>query len=246
MNTFRKLLIIVGVLLVVLVAAMLIVTTSRTREAEPGVAQFLKTSDTVSVDESRWLTFSPVGQSPKVGFIFYPGASVEAAAYAPTLSRIAEKGFLVVGVPMPLNMAIFGANRASKVIASHPEIETWVIGGHSLGGVMASQFIDQHPGEVDGLALWASYPAESRPLNESDIQVVSIYGTLDGLASVREVEESIPLLPEDAIFIPIAGGNHAQFGYYGPQRGDMSAMISRESQQELLVETMAAFLDGFD
>ena len=36
----------------------------------------------------------------------------------------------------------------------------------------------------------------------------------------QEVLGAAPLLPPGTRFIPIEGGNHAQFGWYGDQNGD--------------------------
>jgi len=93
---------------------------------------------------------------------------------------------------------------------------------------------------VKGLLLWASYPAASDDLSDLDLAVISIYGTLDGLASEEEVVDSRDLLPADTRWVAVEGGNHAQFAWYGPQSGDNPATISRDDQQELVV---AATLD---
>ena len=42
--------------------------------------------------------------------------------------------------------------------------------------------------------------------------------------------------------VEIQGGNHAQFGNYGPQKGDLPATISAEKQQEQTVEAIGVFL----
>ncbi|MBN2044059.1 MAG: alpha/beta hydrolase [Anaerolineales bacterium] len=246
MKLIKKIFLISAIAAIMLTGAMLAWSVSSIRHAETETEEFLQSSTTVLVEDTQWLSFHPQNQSPKVGFIFYPGGNVDYRAYAPTLYRIAEAGFLVVDVAMPLNLAVLGASKASKVINTYPEIENWVIGGHSLGGSMASRFVDLNPGSVDGLALWASYPAESNSLADAAVEVLSIYATLDGLATVAKIERAIPLLPEDTHYFPIQGGNHAQFGFYGTQEADMAAMISRESQQDQIVEVMVAFLEGFE
>ena len=42
--------------------------------------------------------------------------------------------------------------------------------------------------------------------------------------------------------VEIQGGNHAQFGNYGPQKGDAPATISAEEQQARTVEAVAEFI----
>ena len=160
------------------------------------------------------------------------------ASYAPIARALAEEGYLTFIVPMPLNLAVFDPGAAAEVIAAYPEITTWVVGGHSLGGAMAANFARKNPGLLDGLFLWAAYPAESDDLSGQDLQVVSIYGTLDGLMTSVEVEASRALLPVNTIWAPIEGGNHAQFGWYGDQPGDNPATISREEQQAKTIQAM--------
>jgi pimeloyl-ACP methyl ester carboxylesterase len=128
-------------------------------------------------DDGR-LTYTPItGAAPDIGLVFYPGALVPPAAYAPAALALAEAGFLVVVVPMPFNLAVFDIDAAAAVIRDHPKIETWAIAGHSLGGAMAAQFIDSHPGTMAGLALWAAYSAAD--LADDRVRVVNSYGTLD-------------------------------------------------------------------
>jgi hypothetical protein len=203
----------------------------------------LQTDETVGVDSSRWIVFTPTESEPTTGLIFYPGGRVQADAYAPIGRALAEDGYLVVIVPMPLNLAIFGINRANEVMEAYSEIEHWAIAGHSLGGAMAANYVKANPQAVDGLILLASYPQASDTLAEfEDLVVASFYGTRDGLLSVEQVENSRQYLPPDSQLIPIEGGNHAQFGWYGEQAGDNPATISREEQQEIVVEAMREVL----
>jgi hypothetical protein len=44
--------------------------------------------------------------------------------------------------------------------------------------------------------------------------------------------------------VVIEGGNHAQFGNYGKQKGDPDATISREEQQDKAVEAIKEFLEN--
>jgi pimeloyl-ACP methyl ester carboxylesterase len=129
------------------------------------------------------------------------------------------------------------------VIAAHPEIQNWFVGGHSLGGTMAAAYADTHPDQVDGIILWASFPADTNDLSDQpELAVTSIYGTLDGLATPEKVLGAAPLFPPSAQFVPIEGGNHAQFGFYGPQSGDNPATITREEQQAQTVNATVATL----
>lgn len=202
----------------------------------------LTSDDQVHVDTSRWLAFRARGSSPTAGLIFYPGARVDARAYAPSARAIAAQGHLVVIVPMPLNLAVLGANRAADVMQAYPEIRQWAISGHSLGGVMAARFAREHEELIRGLILWASYPAAGDDLSGLKIIAASIYGTRDSLTRSERVQESQRLLPTGTVWTAIEGGNHAQFGWYGEQEGDAPAAISREEQQRQIVAATVELL----
>lgn len=198
----------------------------------------------VAVDADGRLVFRPADGDPTTGLIIYPGGRVDPSAYAPLARAIAAEGHLAVIVPMPLNLAVLGPNRALDVIDAYPEISTWAIAGHSLGGAMAANFADSHPGSVEGLALWAAYPAQSDDLSDQNLTVASIYGTNDGLTSLDQIDASELLLPADTRWVAIQGGNHGQFGWYGAQSGDNPADISREVQQEQIVQATLQMLEA--
>ena len=201
----------------------------------PEALAALESDARVHVETDPWLVFGPVDQDPDVGLILYPGGRVDPRAYAPTARALAEEGHLVVVVPVPLNLAVLAPDRAAEVMSTFPGIERWAVGGHSLGGAMAANFAHSKPEAVRGLVLWAAYPAGSDDLSGHQLAASSIYGTRDGLATPGEIDAARPLLPPDTDWTAIEGGNHAQFGWYGPQSGDNEATISREEQQAQIV-----------
>jgi pimeloyl-ACP methyl ester carboxylesterase len=210
----------------------------------PEALAALQSDPAVMVETGKWLVFTPLTSRPVTGLIIYPGGRVDYRAYAPAAHQIAAQGYLVVIVHVPLNLAVFNPAAAVDVIAAFPEIQHWSVGGHSLGGSMAANFVRSHPGIVQGLVLWASYPASSDDLSSSGLKVLSISGMLDGLSTPAKIEASRALLPADTSFVPIDGGDHAQFGWYGPQAGDNPATISRENQQSQIVQATLNFLAG--
>jgi len=201
----------------------------------------LEAGTDVSVSGEDVIVFRPVSVQPTTGFIFYPGGRVDYRSYAPALRDVAAQGYLVVLVPAPLNLMVFDMDAAGDIFPQLPEIEHWAVGGHSLGGAMAASYLYLNPGMADGLILWASYPAESNNLSDSGLKVLSIYGTLD-MAGMDKFDASRALLPADTTWVVIEGGNHAQFGDYGPQPGDNVAIISAADQQVQIVDATAAFL----
>ena len=162
--------------------------------------------------------------------IFYPGAKVEAEAYLPLLDQIRQTGVTCILVHMPFHMAIFDADAAEDVIGQFPEIQHWYMAGHSMGGAMASQFAADHPDQIDGLILLGAYLYGDYPVEDT----LTIYGSLN-----QSVEDHIDYTEN---IVEIQGGNHAQFGNYGPQKGDPPATISAEEQQKQAVEAIQIFL----
>jgi len=188
------------------------------------------------------LTWTPTAAEPTIGLVLYTGGKVPPAAYAPAARAIAEQGYLVAIVPAPFNLAILDADAADRVIEDHPEIASWAVGGHSLGGATVSLFIDGHPGVVDGLALWASY--SSADLSTDDLHVLSVYGSLDaGVASYTD-PANLAKLGSDVTVDVIDGGNHEQMGWYTGQPNDPPATISRQEQQDRVVAATVALLQG--
>jgi hypothetical protein len=210
----------------------------------PEARAALASTSTVAFSEARgWLEYRPVGAEPRAGFVFYPGGKVEPAAYARSAQAIAGAGYLVVIVPMPLNLAVLGADRAGEVIAAYPEVEAWAVGGHSLGGAMAGQFAAGHPELVDGLALWAAFPngdASTAP----GLRAVSAWGSLDGGAERFGSAETLADLPAGTRTVVIEGGNHEQMGDYTGQPNDPPATIARDEQQARVQAETVALLDA--
>jgi hypothetical protein len=204
----------------------------------PAALAALESDAQVQVEQGNWYVFQPLEGKPDTGIIIYPGGRVDPRSYAPMAHSLAGEGYLAIIVPMPLNLAVFNPGAAAEVMAAFPEITTWSVGGHSLGGAMAANFVHKNPAALDGLFLWAAYPASGDDLSGMDLKVISIYGTLDGLMTAADVEASRLLLPADTVWAPIEGGNHAQFGWYGDQPGDNPATISREEQQAQIFKAM--------
>ncbi|HEX2619490.1 MAG TPA: alpha/beta hydrolase [Phototrophicaceae bacterium] len=232
---WKRLLLVVTVGLALAVGGFVVCAATPSGSTMPEALAALNSDNQVTVTQDRWLVFTPSTTIPDTGFIIYPGGRVLANAYAPLAHSLAAKGYEVVIVSMPLNLAIFGVNAAQDVIAAYPSIQHWALGGHSLGGAMAANFVKSHPDVkiVQGLVFWAAYPQASDTLADRDeLIVTSIHGSLDGLATVAKVEESRAYLPEETTFITIEGGNHAYFGWYGNQPGDNPATITRADQQQ--------------
>lgn len=197
----------------------------------------------VKVTSDRWIVFEPVGVQPTTGFIFYPGARVDERSYAPSMRGLAAQGYLAIIVPMPLNLAIFNPTAATNVIAAYPQITSWAIGGHSMGGAMAVNYAHDHTDIIEGVALWAAYPQESDSLaDQKGMAAVAIFGSNDGLVDPTERQKAVDFMPPGMPKVLIEGGNHAQFGFYGDQPNDNPATISHQDQGVQTVEATISML----
>ena len=181
-----------------------------------------------------------VPEDPTAGLIFYPGGKVEYTAYAPLLRACAEKGILCALVQMPGNLAVLDANAADGLQQEHPEVTTWYIAGHSLGGAMASNYAAAHSEDFDGLILLAAY--STKDLSQTTLRALSVYGSEDGVINRESYEKNRANLPADTTEVVLDGGCHAQFGSYGPQDGDGVPAISDEEQVRRTVEAISAFV----
>lgn len=188
----------------------------------------------------------PTGAVDPTGLVFYPGARVDARAYVPSLLPIAEAGHLVVIVKLPFWIGFTDVGAAASVIAAEDEPpDRWVVGGHSLGGATAAAFAGRNPDDVAGLLLWASYPASDLSAR-TDLEVLSVSASNDGLATPDDIDASRDDLPPDSDFVVVEGANHAQFGDYGDQPGDGDAEISIEDAHAQIAAASLEFLDRLD
>lgn len=209
--------------------------------AEAVAKKAMKGNDVVEVtDQGGYYKFSTAvtssyrGPEHGNGIIFYPGGKVEETAYAPMLLELAEEGYEVYLVKMPAKLAIFGMNAAEDIMEDAAHIQEWTMMGHSLGGAMAASFSANHEEEVDQLVLLAAYSTED--LTDKGIEVFSFYGTEDKVLNMEKYEAYYSNLPEDVVEEVIEGGNHANYAHYGAQEGDGKASITREEQQECVLD----------
>ncbi len=240
---WKILAVLLGVLIVVLIAN--VAASLNARRATEDARAALVSGDGVVVEEGEWITLRPEGKLPATGLILFPGAYVEAAAYAPIARLIAARGFLVVLVKPPFSIALLDEEAPAEVMAAYPEVARWAVGGHSLGGVSAAHFAFVHPNAADALVLWAAGPSRLDDLSGRDLPVLGIYGSRDGVYPLELVPILRDLVPPDAQLVELNGGNHAQFGSYGDgtQGGDLLPSISRAEQERQVADLTAGFLE---
>lgn len=181
-------------------------------------------------DTGSTLEISP-NSAPQAGLIFYPGGLVSPEAYQPLLAPLAEKGVKVLITKPFLNLAVFDAEAAVALAQKEPQLK-WFVAGHSLGGAMAVKAVKKAPERFSGLALLGAYADKNDAISTLNMPVLSISASQDGLSTPAKIDAAKGYLPASTQYLVIEGGNHAQFGQYGPQQGDGPARIDAASQQQ--------------
>lgn len=230
MKTLHKILL--GILVVVLVlgVASYIYISDYYRASDYVDTMIEKNAERIRVIDQMTIVEPTIESEEKIGLIFYPGGKVESVAYMPLLLQLSEVSITTVLIEMPANLAVFDIDAAKDVFEENLDVDRWYLAGHSLGGAMASQFMEENYALFEGLILLGAYP-----VNEASIDTLAIYGTYDIMLDLEKTANA------DEVF-EIVGGNHANFGDYGPQEGDGEAVITREEQQKQAVELIEAFI----
>lgn len=228
----RTLLIVLAALLLVLAVAFTVYVQDYRRADETALAQL--DNPAVRQEDNLTVLIPDAANDTGDGLIFYPGGKVQAEAYLPLLMHLRQGGVTCILVTMPYRLAVFDIDAADAIYDRFPAVSRWYLGGHSLGGAMASSYVAGNEDKLAGLILLGAYP-----VNDSNIPTICIYGSEDIMLDRTK-------LVGVANQLEIAGGNHAQVGNYGVQEGDGVASISREEQQATTAEAMLAFLSYTD
>jgi hypothetical protein len=214
--------------LIIFAGAFLVYASDYYRADTTAIAKMANNSG--SVVEKDGFTIFSAKKDFDTALVFYPGGKVEYTAYAPLLEQISQHGIACILVRMPFNLAVFDIAAADRVLSAFPYVKSFCLAGHSLGGAMASSYMEKNSEKFKGLILLGAYP-----LNDADVPTLAIYGSLETGWDRNKLRSS-------TLTFEIEGGNHAQFGNYGAQKGDATATISREEQQALTVQRIVTFV----
>jgi len=212
---------------IVFAGAFLVYTSDYYRADATAVAAMANNDGSVYAQDG-FIVFS-AKEDFDTALVFYPGGKVEYTAYAPLLEQLSQHGIACILPKMPFNLAVFDTNAADRVLSAFPHVKNFYLAGHSLGGAMASSYMEKNGGKFKGLILLGAYP-----LTDADVPTLAIYGSLETGWDRNKLRS--------AAQFKIEGGNHAQVGNYGAQKGDATATISREEQQALTVQRIVAFV----
>ena len=218
-------------------AAVFLIYVSVYYRADAAAEEALRT-DEVLVEKTDYGWYFD-GPSEETALIFYPGGKVEETAYAPLLHSLAAAGMDVCLAKMPFRLAVLDTDAAKDIIEQY-SYEKWYIGGHSLGGVMAADFAAGHGGLFEGVILLAAYPVKEIPSQLSELLLV---GSRDQVIDMDKVAEGRQYAPENYEEDVIEGGNHAQFGSYGRQKGDGIPSITPQQQRHETIDRIMDFVN---
>ncbi len=190
-----------GALVVVLVGGILIYSQVGVMGAEPGPLASAEADPGLTItDDGAGIVLSPTAGATGQGLVFIPGAKVQAEGYIATLADVVVDDGVTVVITKPwLNLAFFDPRPLSTFTDLAPDVSTWAVGGHSLGGVRACQLAT----DADALVLFASYCAND--LSASGLPVLSLSGSEDGLSTPQKIADAKGELPADAAFVEIPG-----------------------------------------
>ena len=251
----KKILITFSALLAVVLIAILVFLQQIYRAESDQLAKFYQqNADSLIVTEySNYWQISPKNtdcadevcvRSRETGFIYYPGALVEPQAYfykQDFLANDEQRRSNVFITKPPLYLAIFGINQATEIISNNPDIKRWVIGGHSLGGAMACEYAKNHTDRVSTLVMIGAYCSSN--ISDTNLTVITIHGSEDGILNMEKFTANAVLLPSSATNFTITGMNHAQAGDYGEQKGDNPALVSDEQVKDELKTIYSTILN---
>lgn len=248
MSRLVRILLAVASVIVLLVVVFLVYAHTVMQGERPEALEAWRDDAVEITSDEVGIVIEPVEGATGEGLVFIPGAKVDPYAYLYKLSGVAEASGLTIVITKPtLNLAFFDQRPLSTFTGLAPDVEDWVVGGHSLGGVRACQYAAEaetegaaSAGPLAGVVLFGSYCAND--LSDSGLAVLSISGSNDGLSTPEKIEAAAQLLPSDAEFVELEGVNHADFGDYGVQPGDgVSTRDDAEVRREIAA-AVAEFL----
>lgn len=194
------------------------------------------------------------GSAPALGVVFLPGWRIEPPAYVPLLGQVVaaaeEAGVPVaVGVPtVPLNTAFLDRGRAEdarvaiEAVVGEPS-QGWVLGGHSLGGLVGATVIEEQPDRWRGWLSWAALVPRDVDLAGTGVPALVVAGGVDDVVPATELRAALARLPATAELVVVDRMTHQQFGRYddavpgtGPGSDDATAAA--------LVDTTVTWLQG--
>jgi hypothetical protein len=193
------------------------------------------------------IPFDPLAKS-QVGVMLYVGAFVDPRAYAPLAQRLSQRYGLPVVIPVfdkdvPLNFgspSMCNSGRLELAQAEFPNVNKWVLAGHSLGGLAAAADVwtamtaaaseeeeiataddrtaTKRMDKIGGLVLMAS-DIQNIGCGETDfsathLPMAMVTASEDTVLNATRWELNRRKASQETFYVDVMGGNHGQFGSY--------------------------------
>lgn len=200
------------------------------------------------------------------GVILYGGAMMDPRSYSP-LARMLQTwyGFTVVVPVFERDLAwdyqSCTTGRVDLARAEFPQVDRWILAGHSFGAIAASLDLWSLYSNSDGTNVTDSgvqgmvfMAADARAdlgcgsldFSESGLPFASLTASSDDVLNLTRHRANRRNLPADTVFLDIEGGNHGNYGSsnftmrsFILKIQDGQATISPEAQQEAAAKAIA-------
>ena len=192
----------------------------------------------------------------KLGVLFYGGGLVDPRSYSIIAKKLSDVHGLAVAIPIFTSDLAYsdcsGTNRLSLAASAFPDVEKWILAGHSFGGIGAQVDLwnarNETDSDIGGLVLMGSYIRQDLgcgaiDFSQTNIPMASVSGELDGIVNRTRFDLGQEFLStNDTFLLDVMGGNHGYFGHYnytlrtpilGQNDGD--ALIPRGIQIDLSI-----------
>lgn len=203
----------------------------------------------------------------KVGVVFYGGGLVDPRGYSVIADLLATRYGLPTVVPVfvgdiAFSFGVCDTGRLDLAKAEFPNVEKWVLAGHSFGGIAAmadmwERRMTNTAGDNDaddsaaGLVMLAADVQDvgcgAPDYSKVDIPMAAVTGSVDAIVNTTRWEINKVLLSNATQLIEVYGGNHGQFGAYDDsgrldalEQVDGQALVTPEVQWDLIVASIAS------
>ena len=234
LRVIRKILVALGIVFIIMVVGLFIYSRNpytALTEMDDQIA-LLETSEVAVEEDLNDIKF--IVNNPKKNIIFVPGGLVTPDSYSYLAMKLAMEGYNVTIIKPIFHLAILSPNQGKRYVDDSLDN---VIIGHSLGGVVSS-LVAANNEAISQVILLGSYPIK----DISNQEVLIISAEFDLGMDEEAFDNSLQYVSSNTVLIDIAGGNHAQFGWYGPQKGDGEATITTLQQQDLVIDYIIDFI----